>query len=109
MSKVKMRPLNCALVPASSECNRDTRVFAWLEKALVIYGKGKDGATPVRDKSQLLESLRKSLEEAYIFCGQKGVHLAEIESLQVGAFECAVELGAGIQSSALITRTHYLA
>ena len=28
-------------------------VFASLEKALAIYGKGKDGATPVRDKSQL--------------------------------------------------------
>jgi hypothetical protein len=44
MSKVKvvkMRPLYCALVPASSECNRDTRVFASLEKALAIYGKAK--------------------------------------------------------------------
>jgi hypothetical protein len=60
--KVKMRPLYCALVPASSECNRDTRVFASLEKALAIYGKAKDGGTPVRDKSQLLKSLRKSLE-----------------------------------------------
>jgi type I restriction enzyme R subunit len=62
-------------------------VFASLEKALAIYGKGKDGATPVRDKRQLLESLRKSFEEAYIFCEQEGVRLAEIESLQIGAFE----------------------
>src|SRR6516164_1380630 len=38
-------------------------VFASLEKALAIYGKGKDGATPVRDKSQLIESLRKALKE----------------------------------------------
>jgi hypothetical protein len=52
-----------------------------LEKALAIHGKGKDGATPVRDKSQLIESLRKSLEEVRTFCDQKGVHLAEIESL----------------------------
>lgn len=46
-------------------------VFASLEKALAIYGKGKDGLTPVRDKGQLLESLRKSLEEAYIFASRK--------------------------------------
>jgi type I restriction enzyme R subunit len=73
-------------------------VFASLEKALAIYGKGKDGATPVRDKSQLLESLRKSLEEAYIFCDQKGVHLAEIESLQLGAFERVERIGKAVNA-----------
>src|SRR5208282_6714891 len=61
-------------------------VFASLEKALAIYGKGKGGATPVRDKNQLLEMLRKALEEAYAFCEQKGVHLGEIESVHVGSF-----------------------
>jgi type I restriction enzyme, R subunit len=48
-------------------------VFASLEEALAIYGKGKDGVTPVRDKAQLLESFRKALEEAYNYCEQKGV------------------------------------
>ena len=48
-------------------------VFASLEKALAIYGKGKGGATPVRDKSQLIESLRESLEETYAFCDQQRV------------------------------------
>ena len=73
-------------------------VFASLEKALAIYGKGKDGATPVRDKSQLVESLRKSLDEAYIFCDQKGVHLAEIESLQVGGFERVKRIGEAVNA-----------
>src|SRR6478736_9053525 len=33
-------------------------VFASLEKALAIYAKGQGGATPVRDKRQLVEELR---------------------------------------------------
>jgi type I restriction enzyme R subunit len=73
-------------------------VFASLEKALAIYGKGKDGATPVRDKSQLVESLRKSLDEAYNFCGQKGVHLAEIESFEIGAFERVERIGKAVNA-----------
>jgi len=73
-------------------------VFASLEKALAIYGKGKDGATPVRDKGQLVESLRKALAEAYIFCERKGVHLAEIESLQVGAFERVERIGKAVNA-----------
>jgi type I restriction enzyme, R subunit len=73
-------------------------VFASLEKALAIYGKGKDGATPVRDKSHLIESLRKSLDEAYIFCEQKGVHLADIESLQVGNFERVKRIGEAVNA-----------
>ena len=71
-------------------------VFASLEEALAIYGKGTDGATPVRDKKQLLESLRKALEEAYVFCEQKGVHLAEIESLQLEAFERVERIGKAV-------------
>ena len=73
-------------------------MFASLEKALAIYGKGTDGATPVRDKSKLLESLRTCLEEAYTFCDQKGVHLAEIESLQVGAFERVECIGKAVNA-----------
>jgi type I restriction enzyme R subunit len=73
-------------------------VFASLEKALAIYGKGKGGATPVRDKNQLLEMLRKALEEAYVFCEQKGVLLAEIESLQIGAFERVERIGRAVNA-----------
>jgi type I restriction enzyme, R subunit len=73
-------------------------VFASLEKALAIYGKGKDGATPVRDKSELLESLRNALEAARIFCEQKGVHLDEIESLHIGAFERVQGIGKAVNA-----------
>ena len=34
-------------------------VFASLEKALAIYGAGKDGKSPVKDKQQLVEELRQ--------------------------------------------------
>jgi type I restriction enzyme R subunit len=34
-------------------------VFASLEKALAIYGAGKDGKSPVEDKQQLVEELRQ--------------------------------------------------
>ena len=37
-------------------------VFASLEKALAIYAKGQGGTTPVRDKQQLVEELRKAVE-----------------------------------------------
>lgn len=56
-------------------------VFASLEKALAIYGAGKDGKNPVRDKKLLVEELRKAVVEATAFCTQQGVVLDEIESL----------------------------
>ncbi len=43
-------------------------VFASLEKALAIYGAGKGGETPVKDKQQLVEELRKAVAEATAFC-----------------------------------------
>ena len=43
-------------------------VFASLEKALAIYGAGKGGATPVRDKAQLLGEFSKALDAATEFC-----------------------------------------
>jgi type I restriction enzyme R subunit len=62
-------------------------VFASLERALAIYGKGRDGSTPVRDKKQLVEMLRNALKEASVFCDQKGVSIAAIESVQAGTFK----------------------
>jgi hypothetical protein len=43
-------------------------VFASLEKALAIYGAGKGGANPVRDKAQLVAELREAVEAATAFC-----------------------------------------
>ena len=59
-------------------------VFASLEKALAIYGAGKDGKTPVKDKKELVEELRKALDAAILFCADKGVVLAAIEQLPAG-------------------------
>jgi type I restriction enzyme R subunit len=53
-------------------------VFASLEKALAIYGAGKGGKTPVRDKQELVEQLRTALKEAAEFCQRQGVSLPAI-------------------------------
>ena len=45
-----------------------SNVFASLERALAIYGSGGEGDTPVRDKKELVEELKKALNEAVVFC-----------------------------------------
>lgn len=60
-------------------------VFASLEKALAIYGAGKDGKSPVKDKQQLVEALNHALTDATTFCAAHGVLLADIEALTVGS------------------------
>ncbi|CAN5783320.1 type I restriction endonuclease subunit R [soil metagenome] len=55
-------------------------VFASLEKALAIYGAGKGGATPVRNKAELIGELRKSLEAAVAFCSGQTVDIVAIEA-----------------------------
>jgi type I restriction enzyme, R subunit len=62
-------------------------VFASLEKALAIYGAGKDGKTPVRDKKKLVEDLRKALDATTLFCANQGVVLAAIEQLAAASME----------------------
>ncbi|WP_301100964.1 type I restriction enzyme endonuclease domain-containing protein [Propionivibrio sp.] len=62
-------------------------VFASLEKALAIYGAGKDGKSPVKDKQQLVEELRKSVVNATAFCAAHKVMLTEIEATDVGSME----------------------
>lgn len=62
-------------------------VFASLEKALAIYGAGKDGGRPVRDKQQLVEELRQAVAEATAFCAAHGVMPGEIEATAVGSME----------------------
>jgi type I restriction enzyme R subunit len=53
-------------------------VFASLEKALAIYGAGKGGKTPVRDKKELVEQLCTAVKEAVEFCAKQGVSLTAI-------------------------------
>jgi len=62
-------------------------VFASLEKALAIYGAGKDGTSPVRNKDQLVSDLRAAVLSATEFCASKGVLLADIERLDAGGME----------------------
>jgi type I restriction enzyme R subunit len=62
-------------------------VFASLEKALAIYGAGKDGKSPVKDKKKLVEDLSIALEAAAVFCAKHGVLLDEMEQLPVGGLK----------------------
>lgn len=62
-------------------------VFASLEKALAIYGAGKDGKSPVKDKQQLVDELRCSIVDATAFCDKHGVGLAAMEALAGGSLE----------------------
>ncbi len=62
-------------------------VFASLEKALAIYGKGTGGERPVRDKQKLVAELRKAVDAAVMFCANKGVVLAAIEQLPAGSMQ----------------------
>ena len=59
-------------------------VFASLEKALAIYGAGKGGANPVKDKAQLVAALREAITAATAFCVAQGVDLAAMEALPQG-------------------------
>jgi type I restriction enzyme R subunit len=59
-------------------------VFASLEKALAIYGQGKGGTTPVRDKRQLVDDLKKAVHDATAYCSGRRVDLAAIEGLPLG-------------------------
>jgi len=71
-------------------------VFASLEKALAIYGKGGGGEMPVRDKKALADELRYAVNDANVFCFEHGVALAEIENMPTSNF---AQLGA-IQTAA---------
>ncbi len=62
-------------------------VFASLEKALAIYGAGKDGKNPVKDKQKLVEDLRKSIDAATTFCARQQVILPAIEQLAAGSLK----------------------
>jgi type I restriction enzyme R subunit len=57
-------------------------VFASLEKALAIYGKGGGGGNPVNGKEVLVAELRKAVQEAKTFCAANGVVLMEINEAE---------------------------
>ncbi len=61
-------------------------VFASLEKALAIYGKGGGGDMPVRDKKALADELRYAVNDANVFCLELGISLAEIEVMPTANF-----------------------
>ena len=62
-------------------------VFASLEKALAIYGAGKGGKSPVKDKQKLVAELRKAVEAATAYCTAHGVDLAALEQLPAGSMK----------------------
>jgi type I restriction enzyme R subunit len=62
-------------------------IFASLEKALAIYGKGENGVTPLRDKAVLVDELRKALRFALLFCDGHGVSIGKIEQAGGGSLE----------------------
>jgi len=72
-------------------------VFASLERALAIYGKGAGGEMPVRDKKALADELRYAVNDANVYCLEHGIALAEIENKptanfsQAGAIQAAAD------------------
>lgn len=62
-------------------------VFASLEEALAIYGAGKSGTSPLKDKQMLVDELRRAVAEAKDFCSGRGVALDGIESVPAGSFD----------------------
>ncbi len=73
-------------------------VFASLEQALAIYGAGKGGTNPVRDKSTLVAALRQAVAAATTFCLTHGVDLPAMEALPAGGLERLEALENGINS-----------
>ncbi|MGH7183907.1 MAG: type I restriction enzyme endonuclease domain-containing protein, partial [Nitrospiraceae bacterium] len=72
-------------------------VFASLEKALAIYGAGRGGADPVRDKKKLVDSLRQAITEAAAFCRAHGVSLDEIERITVGSLDRLTKIAEAVE------------
>ncbi len=73
-------------------------VFASLEQALAIYGAGKGGKSPVRDKQQLVEELRQAVAGVTSFCAQHGVDLVEIEDLPAGSMKRLQRVGDAVNA-----------
>ena len=72
-------------------------VFSSLEKALAIYAKGKGGERPIRDKQQLVESLRRAIMEIEAFCLAHGVNLGEIEQTPAGSLDRLTKIAEAVE------------
>jgi type I restriction enzyme R subunit len=62
-------------------------VFRNLQRALAIYGSDysggvKEGETPVRDKSELVEELRKAMADVEQFCKENKIDLEAVEKVE---------------------------
>ncbi len=57
-------------------------VFRNLQRALAIYGSGREGDLPVRDKAELLAALGDAVREAEEYCAARGVNLRAIREEQ---------------------------
>jgi len=73
-------------------------VFASLERALAIYGAGKDGKAPVKDKQKLVAELRSEVKIATAYCLKRGVNLGEIEVTPAGSFDRLQRLDDAVNS-----------
>jgi type I restriction enzyme R subunit len=73
-------------------------VFASLEKALAIYGAGKDGKNPLKDKKKLAEDLRQAMAEATLFCAAQEVSLEAMEQMPAGGFERLQKVADGVDA-----------
>jgi type I restriction enzyme R subunit len=73
-------------------------VFASLERALAIYGAGKDGKAPVKDKQKLVTELRSEVKIATAYCLKRGVDLEEIEVIPAGSLDRLQRLDDAVNS-----------
>lgn len=73
-------------------------VFASLEKALAIYGKGGGGENPVRDKEKLADALREAISDADAFCKGHGVDLKAMEELPAHGFDRLEALESAVEA-----------
>lgn len=62
-------------------------VFASLESALAIYGAGKDGKEPIKDKQKLVDDLHAAMNDAIAFCLSHNVDLGAIEAMPKGSMQ----------------------
>ena len=72
-------------------------VFASLEKALAIYGTGRGGERPVRDRQKLVDELRQAIGEVVAFCSTHGVHIAGIEATTMGSLERLTKIAEAVE------------
>jgi type I restriction enzyme R subunit len=79
--------LRAALSRLNSGLPAEAIQSASLEKALAIYGVGRGGTNPVKDKSHLVEALREAVGAATAYCAKHGVDLAAMDALPLGSME----------------------